>query len=161
MEDPQQIREFADDITRRTIKNTDCSLAFRNCIEIANVPNSTTSCRHGLESRDADEDTDYFMRNLSSPSCRTAPTCAITITRPFTTQSTEPSSIELMSILRFRRILIPIGSSEIDHLDRVIQDMMRYVHASASLTLSVYAQYSLATRTAISPAIISSTRPKS
>src|ERR1019366_9638885 len=90
VEDPQQIREFADDITRRTNKNTDCSLAFRNCIEIANVPNSTTSCRHGLESRDADEDTDYFMRTLSSPSCRTAPTCPITITRPFMTQSTEP-----------------------------------------------------------------------
>jgi hypothetical protein len=51
------------------------------------------------------------------------------------TQSTEPSSIELMSILRYHRILIPIGSSEIDYLDRVIQDMKRYLHPSASLNL--------------------------
>lgn len=51
------------------------------------------------------------------------------------TPSTELPSIELMSILRFHRILIPIGSSEIDHLDRVIQDIMRYVHPSASLNL--------------------------
>ena len=40
-----------------------------------------------------------------------------------------------MSILRFRRILIPIGSSEIDHLDRVIQDITQYIHPSASLNL--------------------------
>ena len=40
-----------------------------------------------------------------------------------------------MSILRYRRILIPIGSSEIDYLDRVIQDIKRYLHPSASLNL--------------------------
>jgi nucleotide-binding universal stress UspA family protein len=51
------------------------------------------------------------------------------------TPSTEPPSIELLSILRFHRILIPIGSSEIDHLDRVIQDISRYIHPSASLNL--------------------------
>lgn len=51
------------------------------------------------------------------------------------TPSTKPPSIELMSILRFRRILIPIGSSEVDHLDGVIQDITRSVHPSASLTL--------------------------
>jgi hypothetical protein len=51
------------------------------------------------------------------------------------TLSTEPASIELMSILRFHRILIPIGSSEIDHLNRVLQDVTRYIHPSASLNL--------------------------
>ena len=51
------------------------------------------------------------------------------------TPSTNPPSIELMSIWRFRRILIPIGSSEIDHLDHVIQDITRSVHPSASLIL--------------------------
>jgi nucleotide-binding universal stress UspA family protein len=40
-----------------------------------------------------------------------------------------------MSILRFHRILIPIGSSEIDHLDRVIQDITPYTQPSASLKL--------------------------
>jgi hypothetical protein len=51
------------------------------------------------------------------------------------TSSTVPPSIELMSILRFHRILIPIGSSEIDHLDRVIQDITPYIQPSASLNL--------------------------
>jgi len=40
-----------------------------------------------------------------------------------------------MSIPRYRRILIPIGLSEIDYLDRVIQDIKRYLHPSASLNL--------------------------
>jgi hypothetical protein len=40
-----------------------------------------------------------------------------------------------MSILRFHRILIPIGSSEIDHLDRVIQDITPYIQPSAYLNL--------------------------
>jgi hypothetical protein len=51
------------------------------------------------------------------------------------TPSTEPPSIEVMSILQFHRILIPIGLSEIDHLDRVIQDIKRYINPSASLSL--------------------------
>lgn len=51
------------------------------------------------------------------------------------TPSTEPPSIDVMSIFRFHRILIPIGSSEIDHLDRVIQDIRPYINPSASLSL--------------------------
>ena len=51
------------------------------------------------------------------------------------TSSIEPLSITLISILRFHRILIPIGSSEIDHLDRVIKIISRYIHPSASLNL--------------------------
>jgi hypothetical protein len=49
--------------------------------------------------------------------------------------STKPPSIEFMSIFRYNRILIPIGSSEIDYLDRVIQDIKRHLHPSASLIL--------------------------
>jgi hypothetical protein len=44
-------------------------------------------------------------------------------------------SIARVSILRFNRILIPIGSSEIDHLNRVIHDIMPYIQPSASLNL--------------------------
>lgn len=49
------------------------------------------------------------------------------------TPSTELPSFELSSILRYRRILIPIGSSEIEHLGHGIQDITRYIHPSASL----------------------------
>ena len=51
------------------------------------------------------------------------------------TSSIEPPSIALISILRFHRILIPIGSYEIDYLDRVIKNISRYIHPSASLNL--------------------------
>jgi hypothetical protein len=58
---------------------------------------------------------------------------AFTTTRRSMTPSTESPSLELSSILRYRRILIPIGSSEIDHFNHVIQDITRYIHPSASL----------------------------